>query len=256
MPVSRPDFLPMIFSALELLDCDREQTSLLTYVDGDASLFLTARNLTEQSKFASRLCIQRTPDIQLRQYDRLRRRIRIAENANAMRELIPACDYVFSIEDDGPLPQDALKRLLNVYAMYPFAGLVSGVQIGRHGLSHVGAWDADDVYEPTAITSIMPGTDQIVEVDATGLYCALIKREHYVGHDFTAFDSTAYGPDIALGFALRRSGYRNYVDFGVPIEHRRADGETLTLGKTKIEQVRIIKQNGIWSHEVVNLAGQ
>jgi hypothetical protein len=30
---------------------------LLAFVDGDADLFLTARNLVEQSKFAERLCV-------------------------------------------------------------------------------------------------------------------------------------------------------------------------------------------------------
>ena len=112
LPVSRPDWLPIVFAALELLDCDREQTSLLTYVDGDASLFLTARNLTEQSKFASRLCIQRKPDSRPR-YDLRARRIRISTLHNELKQHVPGCDYVFSIEDDGTFRPDALRRLLN-----------------------------------------------------------------------------------------------------------------------------------------------
>ena len=43
---------------MELLECDRERTSLLAFVDGEADLFLTARNLVAQSKFAERLCVQ------------------------------------------------------------------------------------------------------------------------------------------------------------------------------------------------------
>jgi hypothetical protein len=46
-----------VFASLELLKCDRERTSLLAFVNGEADLF-TARNLVEQSKFAERLCIQ------------------------------------------------------------------------------------------------------------------------------------------------------------------------------------------------------
>jgi len=249
--VSRPDWLPIVFAALELLDCDREQTSLLTYVDGDASLYLAARNLTESSKFASRLCIQRKPDSRSR-YDLRARRIRIASLHNEMKQHVPMdCDYVFSIEDDTVIPPYALTKLMHLYMTHPFAGLVSGVQLGRHGLAHVGAWTTDDVYEPTAITSVMPGTDQIVEVDATGLYCALIKRANYMGHDFAVFDPNAYGPDIALGFALRRSGYRNYADFGIPVEHRRTDGETLTLANTNVQQVKLTKEANGWRQEIV-----
>jgi len=35
-----------------------ERTNLLAFVDGEADLFLAARNLVEQSKFAERLCVQ------------------------------------------------------------------------------------------------------------------------------------------------------------------------------------------------------
>ena len=156
LPVSRPDWLPIVFAALELLECDREKTNLLVLVDGNANLFLTARNLTESSKFASRLCIQRKSDGNPR-YDLRARRIRISTLHNEMKQHVPDCDYVWSIEDDGTFQPDALKRLLNVYMSYPFAGLVSGVEIGRHGLSHLGLWSVDDVYEPTTITSLMPG---------------------------------------------------------------------------------------------------
>ena len=46
-----------VFASLELLECERDRTSLLAFVAGDADLFLTARNLVEQSKFAERLCV-------------------------------------------------------------------------------------------------------------------------------------------------------------------------------------------------------
>jgi hypothetical protein len=100
---------------------------------------------------------------------------------------------------------------------HPFAGLVSGVQLGRHGIAHVGVWVADDVYEPTTITSVMPTDVQIVEVDATGLYCALIKRANYMGHNFGVFDPDAFGPDIALGLSLRASGFKTTSTSASPL---------------------------------------
>ena len=138
--------------------------------------------------------------------------------------------------------------------MHPFAGLVSAVEIGRHGISHLGLWSADDVYEPTTITSLMPG-EGVQEIDASGMYCVLTKRDNYVGHNFTAFDSNAYGPDIALGLALRQSGYRNYCDFGVWVEHRLPDGRVLTRANTTIQQVRLSKAANGWRQEIQPTGG-
>jgi hypothetical protein len=58
LPISREQHLLKVFASLELLECERDRTSLLAFVDGDADLFLTARNLVEQSKFAERVCVQ------------------------------------------------------------------------------------------------------------------------------------------------------------------------------------------------------
>jgi len=233
------------------LECDRESTSLLCLVDGPADLFLQTRNYTEQSKFASRLCIQRKPDGRPR-FDLRARRIRIASLHNDMRERIPSdCDYVFSVEDDGVVRLDALKRLLNVYMMYPFAGLVSGVEIGRHGFAHLGLWSVDDVYEPTTITSLMPG-EGVQEIDASGMYCVLTRRNNFVNHEFRPFGDNDLGPDTQWGLALRQQGYQNYVDFGVWVEHRLPDGRVLTRANTTVQQVRLTKEANGWRQEVVN----
>lgn len=64
----------------------------------------------------------------------------------------------------------------------------------------------------------------MVEVDATGLYCALIKRANYMGHDFAVLNPNAYGPDMAVGPALRQAGYKNFTDFRVWVEHLLLDG--------------------------------
>jgi hypothetical protein len=57
LPISREQHLLKVLASLELLECERDQTSLLAFDDGDADLFLTARNLVEQSKLAERLCV-------------------------------------------------------------------------------------------------------------------------------------------------------------------------------------------------------
>jgi hypothetical protein len=57
-PVSREQHFTARFASLEVLECDRERTGLLVYVDGDEALHGVAANLVYQSKFADRQCIQ------------------------------------------------------------------------------------------------------------------------------------------------------------------------------------------------------
>jgi hypothetical protein len=252
MPVSRMEHLDRIYAGLELLECDRERTSILTLVDGDANLFLKCRNLTEQSKFASRLCIQRKPSGVESRYNLQRRRVRISAIHNELRQHVPACDYVFGLEDDGVVRPDALARLLRAYTIYPFAGLISGVQIGRHGIQHLGLWSVDDVYEPTSITSLMPG-EGVQEIDAAGMYAFLTKRDNYVRHEFRPFQNNDLGPDVEWTLALRQAGYKNYSDFDVPVEHRKDDGTSVTLSNTVVQQVRLSKSVDRWQHEILTI---
>ncbi len=97
--------------SLELLECDRERTSLLAYVDGDEALYEVTANLVDQSKFAERPCVQG----QRKEFSINTRRCRIALIHNEIHKLIKPCEYVFLIEDDGILPPDALSRLLADY---------------------------------------------------------------------------------------------------------------------------------------------
>jgi hypothetical protein len=207
MPVSREQFLLKVFASLELLECDRERTGLLVYVDGDAELYLTAHNLAEQSKFAERHCVQGNIPGERKEFSINTRRRRISAVHNATRKLINPCEYVFLIEDDGVLPPDALSRLLADYLAHPYAGFIEGVELGRWGIPHVGAWRADDVYDMKRLESAMPGSG-VEEIDAGGLYACLTRFRQYVEHEFQPYEGCAFGPDIEWGIALRRQGYQ------------------------------------------------
>lgn len=156
LPVSREQHLLRVFASLEMLDCDRARTNLLVFVDGDSSLFLSARNLVDQSKYEGRLCVQGQIGGVKRDFSINTRRRRIAAVHNACRKLIKPCEYVFLIEDDGILGPDALSRLLADYQAHPYAGFIEGVELGRWGIPHVGAWRADDVYDMKRLESAMP----------------------------------------------------------------------------------------------------
>jgi hypothetical protein len=262
LPISREQHLLKVFASLELLECDRERTSLLAFVDGEADLFSTARNLVEQSKFAERLCVQGTIPGERREFSINTRRRRIAAIHNEIRKLIKPCEYVFLIEDDGVLPPDALSRLLADYQGHPFAGFIEGVELGRWGIPHVGAWRADDVYDIKRLESTMPARPELLndagrvigslpdyvveEIDAGGLYACLTRYRHYVDHEFQPYEDCAFGPDVEWGISLRQQGYRNYLDWSVAVEHLRSDGTSTHPRQTQPVRMTFTNQAGSW----------
>jgi len=237
LPVSRDYYLKRIFAQLELLECDRSQTNLLVYVDGNLNLFEVARNLTVNSKFNQKLCVYRkkgTPNVGSVR----RRRRRIAEIHNEVKVFIQNADYIFLTEDDTLLPTTALKKMMNHYLSQPHMGLVSGVQIGRWGYDHIGAWLFDDVYSPTKAISV-PLEKEFLKVDATGLYCCLTQAKLYMQFEFEPFED-ALGPDVAFGLWLRQQGYQNFIDYSIKCDHL-TKRETIKFDRD-IVQVKLEKQ--------------
>lgn len=237
IPISRSDYAEKLFHSLEMLTCNREKTNLLTYVDGDWRLFEKIRNMTIQSKFNERLCVQRNKGLPQVGSVPMRRK-RIADIHNELVQLLNKADYLFFIEDDTLVPSNALEKLLRGYATYPYAGFISGIELGRWGFPHLGAWKVDDVYEPKTITSIPKGTDY-ESVDAAGFYCFLTKFDTYKNHTFKLFEDVL-GPDVDFGITLRQQGLLNYVDHSIQCAHLSKDGP-ITLTNTEPVQVQFEK---------------
>lgn len=221
LPVSRIDYVYNIFADLEMLDCDSKHTSLLVCVDGDVDLYGKVNDLTRRSKFFEKLCVYRKKGKPDPTHVRKRRQ-RIADIHNELKEYLKGATYYFLIEDDTKLPSNALQKLTTLYSQYPTAGMVSGLQLGRHGFLHVGAWTVDDVYQPSLIESI-PFDRKTRSVDAAGLYCCLVKADRYEAHTFKPFQDIL-GPDTDFGIELRRQGYQNYVDGSLLCGHRVQNG--------------------------------
>jgi hypothetical protein len=266
LPISREQHLLRVFASLELLECDRDRTSLLAFVDGETDLFLMARNLVAQSKFAERLCVQGNIPGPRREFSINTRRRRIAAIHNEIRKLIKPCEYVFLIEDDGVLPPDALIRLLTDYLAHPYAGFIEGVELGRWGIPHVGAWRADDVYDMKRLESAMPARpgllndagraigavpDKVVEeIDAGGLYACITRYQHYVDHEFQPYNGCAFGPDIDWGITLRQQGYQNYLDWSVAVEHCGPDGNSAHPRATAPVKITFCHFEGRWQNSL------
>ncbi len=247
IPVSRKDYLKRLFGQLELLFCDPEQTNLLVYVDGDLNLYEKARNYTVASKFNEKLCVYRKKGLPNVGHMASRRR-RIAEIHNEIKTNLnytPNYDYVYLIEDDTLVPPNSLEILMKGFEKHPKAAFISGVELGRWGFLHVGAWEVDNIEDPSVITSL-PEMDDLVEVDAAGLYCCLMKMDVYMDHKFEPFEKIL-GPDFDMGLKLRQKGYRNYVDFSVPCIHMDKKEDIDVAGD--IIQVRFTRQSNGWKLE-------
>lgn len=253
LPVSRRDYLSQVFTALEMLECDRKKTNLLVIVDGDDELFIETRNHVAGSKFNEALCVPYSKRGEVSE-DLKERRVRIAEIHNELKTYLSekfASEFVLGVEDDTLIPPKTLKILLQDYIEEPHAGFIEGVELGRWGKTYIGAWRADDVYEPTVITSIMPPEKRkdLEMIDAGGLFCFMAKTDTYRNHEFKVFQNNGMGPDADFGMKLREMGYSNFIDWRIQCTHLNGD-EKISIAINKPEQVYFKKRHTTWSFYV------
>lgn len=147
------------------------------------------------------------------------RRRNIVNNHKKLVEIVKAYnpDLVYQVEGDDELKTDTLKNLLKTYKKYekidPDLGYVSGIQVGRHGLYHLGAWHnfAEDSFE-----SIPHSWLGVHKVQATGFYGLLANTKAWLS-GVCSWDGEVYGPDVNWS---RTMPYNKYVDMDIPIGHR------------------------------------
>lgn len=213
LPISRDTYLRRLFASLEFMILPSD-TSILSIVDGNTELYEKARNYVTMSKFNEKLCIynKSQPSTTI-----ISRRKRIAEIHNEMKQYLNNTELLFLAEDDTLYHPSTIRKLFDVYKDYPHAGLVSGVQVGRWGLKYLGLWEVDNVYDLTRISSSQL-KQGIHEIDASGFYCMLTKKDTYMKHNFEPYEDVL-GPDFNYGLSLRQQGYRNYVNFDVQCTH-------------------------------------
>lgn len=242
LPVSRIQYLDRVLESL--LNQTYKPNNLFVIFDGHENQFLEVRNKIVGLNFEHVICAVSTnlapahtiPD----------RRRHIANIHNQFKDLIDETDWIFSIEDDGVLPSDALDRLVKASKTQDNVGMVTGVELGRWGVPYVGAWTVDNIEEVKYITSVenrvsvLPTT--IDEVDACGLYCALIKADQYKEHTF--FNNNGLGPDVNLGLFLRKRGLKNYIDWGIPVTHLtfmdNKEVEITPFDKTRVVKLKLL----------------
>lgn len=129
-------------------------------------------------------------------------------------------DALLWIDSDQTVPPDTLVRLFShnlpivgtiVVAKQPPHFVVSGVGDEKRGIRPILTWP----------------NNALIEVDATGFGCCLIRREVFEafpeGNPFLKVfcESTAdhFGEDWSFCIRAKRLGFQTYVDTGIPIGH-------------------------------------
>lgn len=249
LPVSRIQYLDRVLESL-LVQTYKPQ-NLLVIHDGTDEAFIEVRNRIVGLDFDSVLCVQSRNDRLA--YSIPERRVHITEIHNHFRELIENADWIFSIEDDGILPPNALERLLSASQAHGDVGMISGVELGRWGVPYVGAWTVDNVQDVTEMVSIENRTSEtpfVEPIDACGLYCALINAKQYKSHEFIT--DNGLGPDVNLGLYMRKQGLNNYIDWGVLVTHLTYyEGQEIEIYPT--DESRVVKlkllYDNIWQSQ-------
>lgn len=150
------------------------------------------------------------------------RRQRIAENHQKLIDIVkayPDYDLIWQVEGDCIYTPDTLQLLVRSYEQLdsPLFGYVSGVQVGRHGIYALGAWHFSDNREE--FQSVDHTVKGAIEVDATGFYCLLAKRDAWL-KGVCSWNGEHWGPDVNWGLSLRQQGYKLYADTNIPVGHR------------------------------------
>jgi len=170
------------------------------------------------------------------------RRIRIAENHLRLQEIVKAYkpDLVWQVEGDAELPENALERLLGHYLRLNDKdfGYVSGVQVGRHGVYCLGAWE---FYGRKRFDSIDYRKKGIQEIDATGFYCLLAPTNVWLSGVCT-WDGQRYGPDVVWGLSINKN---KYVDMDLHIGHKTSGG-IIRPSDASTCNVKFYLENGQW----------
>lgn len=244
--VSREQFIDDVFKSLADLRCNESETALLCIVNGEADLFVKARNMVEMSKYGERLCLHEKRTRKIRQFDITGRRKRISYLHNVARTHVNT-EYVFGVEDDTIIPANALVKLGE--QMIDGVGMVEGVEMGRWGVPYIGAWIVDNIDEPTEIVS-MHKADGVVDIDAGGFYCFITRAEYYKNHEFKPFDNNGLGPDVDFSLELRRKGLKVLADFDVECIHKAIDRD-IKFGVTEPRQIKMYKRGNQWRQNIL-----
>lgn len=250
LPISRTDYLKPVFDCLNALERPAD-TELLIITDGDKTLERAVDKRLESINY-KRIQVISFGDTPAENINDRRYRISAIHN-KAKNFISKNSDYILTIEDDMAYPKNTLTKLQAIFDNNDTARFAQGVALGRHNTPYVGAWAADNIDEPTKITSLMPLQQKPLEIiSAGGLYCALIDANEYRNHTFEPYDKfgkNGLSCDVNMGISIRQKGFLCYMDWSIQCDHI-GDKGSVNLGNTKPVQL-VFNKTDSWRCERV-----
>lgn len=180
------------------------------------------------------------------------RRQRIAAVKNQSKALIAQTDgeYIIGLEDDTVFANTSFERLIKPLQTDSKIGYVEGVQCGRWGVKMIGAWQADNIYNPSRIETILPSENLIdyEVITAGGFYGYATMRQLYLNHEYYSLPEQPWGPDVNFGLELSKK-YRCLIDWSTIYGHN--DYNVLLYPDKDLSKVafKYNEVNGKWDRE-------
>lgn len=207
---------------LAAVEHDPKLTNLCFIVDGDQSVIANQLRKFAESRQYRSFHVKVNSDWHPNEVRLAVRRMRIADVKNQSKDLIAETDgdIIIGFEDDTVF--DRLKsfdRLIEPLMINEKVGFVEGVQMGRWGANMIGAWEVDDVDNPTEVKTLLP--DKGYQYIAGGGWYGYATRRHlYMNCEYYTSSAQPYGPDLNFGIYVRRMGYKCIVDWDTVFGHR------------------------------------
>ena len=147
------------------------------------------------------------------------RRQRIADNHQILTEIVQSykADIIWQVEGDSVLPEDCLERLLKHHKRMNNV-IISGVQVGRHGLYCLGAWHIND--DRSLMASADYNDHGLKEVSAMGMYCFIAPKNVWL-EGVCAWDGEHWGPDVNYFLSIDTP---KFCDMDLHIGHKTKHG--------------------------------
>ena len=241
IPWTRTEWARDVLHCIDRLIIARSDFEVVFYIDSDDKqlhdlLYSWAILQTQQGWNGIKLIKSGNPPPE--NYSPIPRRARIVQMKEDSKQYIDASHYVFGVEDDTIFPANSFARLKDIFDKNPNTGFAQGVQMGRWGLSVIGAWRVDDIDDIKQMGTIeMPAEpDSRVEIDGGGFFCYLTTAELYKAHKYY-WEDECFGPDATFGLELRKLGYDCYMDTNIICEHLTDQGKLIPNSRNTVSVI-------------------
>ena len=223
----------MFINNINQLKCDPGRTELVLIIDNSDERIAKLISDNLHRKGYRNLIVEFNDHIPDDKSVRVRRD-RIAEVMNQAKGLIGDTEFVFGLEDDTTFPHRTMEKFLRFAGNTKDFGFITGIQVGRHGFPHVGAWKTDNYSDPKKIWSI-PRFRGITNIDAGGFFCFLTPTSLFKSVDHSWKEPL--GPDVNYGLIIKRRGFLCFADWDIECGHMTilspSDRSIRTLGFAK-----------------------